>query len=54
VKTKDFYVSCDYNNWCVRLSGTVIVGCGGDPWVVGGFDIQSETPSRDTLARDSI
>jgi hypothetical protein len=55
VKTKDFYVNCDYNdNWNVWLSGTVIVGCGGDPWVVGGSDIQSETPSRDTLTRDSI
>jgi hypothetical protein len=43
LKTKDFYVSCDYNdNWSVWLSGTVIIGYGSDPWVVGGSDIQSE------------
>jgi hypothetical protein len=55
VKTEDFHVSCDYNdNWSVWLSGTVLVGYGGDPWVVGGSDIQSETPSKYTLTRDSI
>jgi hypothetical protein len=55
VKTKDFYVSCHYNdNWSVWLSGTVVVGYGGDPWVVSGSGIQSEAPSRDTLTRDSI
>jgi hypothetical protein len=32
VKAKDFYVSCVYNDiWSVWFSGTVIVGCGGDP-----------------------
>jgi hypothetical protein len=55
VKTKDIYVDCDYNdNWNVWFGGTVVVGCGGDPWVVSGSDIQSEAPSRDTLTRDSI
>jgi hypothetical protein len=38
----------------VWLSGTVVVGYGGDPWVVGGPDIQSEALSRATLTRDSI
>jgi hypothetical protein len=48
-------VRCDYNdNWSMRFSGTVVVGYGGDPWVVGGSDIHSEAPSRDTLSRDSI
>jgi hypothetical protein len=55
VKTKDFYVSCDFNdNWSVWLSGTVVVGYIGDPWVVGGFDVQSEALLRDTVTRDSI
>jgi hypothetical protein len=32
VKTKDFYMSCIYSdNWRVWFSGTVRVGCGGDP-----------------------
>jgi hypothetical protein len=32
LKTKDFCVSCDYSdNWSVWFTGTVIVGCGGDP-----------------------
>jgi hypothetical protein len=32
LKTKDFYVSCDYsNNWNVWFSVTVIIGCGDDP-----------------------
>jgi hypothetical protein len=49
------YVSCDYNdNWNVWFSGTVVVSYGGDPWGVGGSDIRSEAPSRDTLIRDSI
>jgi hypothetical protein len=55
VKTEGYDVSCDYSdNWSVWLSGTVVVGYGGDPWVVRGSDIKSETPSRDTLTRDSI
>jgi hypothetical protein len=29
---KDLSVNCDYSdNWSVWFSGTVIVGCGGDP-----------------------
>jgi hypothetical protein len=48
-------MSCDYNdNWSVWLSGTVVVGYGGDPWEVGGSDIQSEALTKDTLTRDSI
>jgi hypothetical protein len=32
VKTKDFCGSCGYSDiWRVWFSGTVIVGCGGDP-----------------------
>jgi hypothetical protein len=55
VKTKDFYVSYGYSDiWSVWFSGTVGVGCGGDPWVVNGSGIQCETLSRDTLTRDSI
>jgi hypothetical protein len=55
MKREDFYVSCDYNNnWSVWFSGTVIVGCSGDLHVVNRSNIQSETPSRDTLTRDSI
>jgi hypothetical protein len=54
-KTKYFHVSYDCNgNWSVWFSETVLVGYGGDPWEVGGSDIQSEAPSRDTLIRDSI
>jgi hypothetical protein len=54
VNTKYFFVSYDYNdNWSVWLSGTVVVGYGGDTWVVGGSDIKSDAPSRDTLTRDS-
>jgi hypothetical protein len=48
-------VSCGYRNiWSVWFSGTVVVACSGDPYVVIGSDIQSETTSRDTLTRDSI
>jgi hypothetical protein len=55
VKIKDFYVSYDCNgNWSVWFSETVLVGYGGDPWAVGGSDIQSEAQSRDPLIRDSI
>jgi hypothetical protein len=55
VKAEDFFVSCDYSDiWSVWFSGTVIIGCGGDPSVVNTSDIQSETPSGDTLTRDSI
>jgi hypothetical protein len=32
VKKEDFFMSCDYSdNWSVRFSGTVTVGCGGNP-----------------------
>jgi hypothetical protein len=32
LKTEDFYVSCGYSDiWSVWFSGTVIVGCDGDP-----------------------
>jgi hypothetical protein len=32
MKTEGFCVSCGYSNiWRVWFSGTVIVGCGGDP-----------------------
>jgi hypothetical protein len=55
VKTEDFYVSCGCNdNYSVWFSGTVMVGCGCDPKVVDGSDTQTETPSRDTVSRDSI
>jgi hypothetical protein len=55
VRTKIFYVSCGYSDiWSVWFSGTVIVGCGGYPYVVNRSGIQSETPSRDTLTSDSI
>jgi hypothetical protein len=55
VKTKDFYVSCDYNdNRSVWLIETVVVGYCSDPWVVGGSDIQPEALSRYALTRDSI
>jgi hypothetical protein len=32
VKAKDFHKDCVYSDvWSVWFSGTVIVGCGGDP-----------------------
>jgi hypothetical protein len=50
LKSKDFYMSCDYNdNWSVWLSGTVVIGYGGDTWVVDGSHIQYEALSRYTL-----
>jgi hypothetical protein len=52
---EDSNVSCGYSdNWNVWFIGTVTFGCGGDPWVVNRSDVQSETPSRDTLTRDTI
>jgi hypothetical protein len=55
VKTEDFCVSCGYSDiWSVWSSGTVVVARSGDPLVASGPDIQSDTPSRDPLARDSI
>jgi hypothetical protein len=42
-------VICDYNdNWSVWLSGTFVIGYGGDQWVVDGSDIQFEALSRYT------
>jgi hypothetical protein len=50
VKTKDFYVSCDYSDNCsVLFNGTVIVGCGGDPEVVNTFPY----PIRNLVERHS-
>jgi hypothetical protein len=55
VKTKHFYVSCGYSDvWSVWFSGTTTVGCGGNLYVVNRSGIQSETPSRDTITRNSI
>jgi hypothetical protein len=56
MKIKDFYVSCVYSDiWSVWFSGTVIVGCVGYPYkAVSRSGLQSETPWRDTLTRDSI
>jgi hypothetical protein len=55
IPEKTYFWYCDYNdNWSVWLSRTVSVGYIGDRWVVGGSDIRSEAPSRDTLTRDSI
>jgi hypothetical protein len=46
VRTGDFSESCDYvDNWGVWFGGTVLVGCGGDPWVVGGSGVRFGAPS---------
>jgi hypothetical protein len=47
LKKNYFYLICDFNhNLSVCVSGTVEIGYGGDPWLVGGSDIQSEALSR--------
>lgn len=55
MKADDFVVICGYGDiWSVWFIGTVVIARGGDPWVFSGSNIQSETPSRYPLTRDSI